>query len=89
MGTHLLKLYMDINSNLWYTILGGERMARTDAERQAVAKYHAKLDEIKIRVPKGNREEWKRFAESKGKSLNQLIVDMMNAAMEENNHPSE
>lgn len=64
-------------------------MARTDAERQAVAKYHAKLDEIKIRVPKGQREEWKRFAESKGKSLNQFIIDMMHAAMEADQAPKE
>ena len=28
----------------------------TDAKRKAIAKYHAKLDEIKVRVPKGDRK---------------------------------
>ena len=42
----------------------------TDAEKKAVAKYHAKLDEIKVRVPKGKRALYKDYAESQGKSLN-------------------
>lgn len=38
-------------------------------------KHLAKLDEIKIRVPKGKKEEYKKMAEAAGKSLNQFIVD--------------
>lgn len=50
----------------------------TDAGRKANAKYHAKLDEIKVRVPKGDRERYKRIAEKSGrKSLNALIVELL------------
>lgn len=49
----------------------------TDAEKRAVAKYHAKLDEIKVRVPKGDREHYKRIAEKHGKSLNALIIELL------------
>ena len=52
-------------------------MKTTEAERKAIAKYHAKFDDIKIRVPKGNREKFKEFAESKGKSLNALIIELL------------
>ncbi len=57
-------------------------MAANDAQKRAIAKYCEKYDDVKLRVPKGQREEWKRFAESKGKSLNQFIIDLMHAAME-------
>ena len=61
---------------------------QTEAEKKAVAKYHAKFDDIKIRVPKGNREKFKEYAESKGKSLNALIIELlendMNGSQSEN-----
>lgn len=34
-----------------------------------------KLDEIKIRVPKGKKDEYRKQAETAGKSLNQFIID--------------
>ena len=37
--------------------------------------YLKKLDEIKVRVPKGMKSEYKKIADSKGKSLNQFIID--------------
>lgn len=49
----------------------------TDAERRAVAKYHATLDEIKVRVPKGDRERYKHIAKKHGKSLNALIIELL------------
>ena len=54
---------------------------QTDASRKAVAKYHAKLDEIKVRVPKGKREEYKKHAEDKSKSLNALIIELLEKDM--------
>lgn len=36
-------------------------------------------DDIKVRVPKGKREEYKAQAEAKGKSLNQYIIDLIEA----------
>lgn len=50
---------------------------QTEAEKRAVKKYHEKFDDIKIRVPKGKREEYKKFAETQGKSLNALIIDLI------------
>ena len=53
----------------------------TQAQLKSNAKYHAKLDDIKVRVPKGMREHYKNYAESKGKSLNALIVELLEADM--------
>ena len=55
----------------------------TDAEKKAVAKYHAKLDEIKVRVPKAKRALYKDYAKSQGKSLNALIVELIENKMKE------
>lgn len=35
------------------------------------------LDEIKIRVPKGKKDEYKKLAEAHGISLTKLIVDLL------------
>lgn len=53
----------------------------TKAQLKSNAKYHAKMDDIKVRVPKGMREYYKNYAESKGKSLNALIVELLEADM--------
>lgn len=47
----------------------------TKAQAKASAEYLKKLDEIKIRVPKGKKEMYKQMAEAEGKSLNQFIID--------------
>lgn len=56
-------------------------MKTTEGQRRAIAKYQAKLDEIKVRVPKGDREKYKAFAESQGKSLNAIIVELLEERM--------
>lgn len=57
---------------------------QTKAHIKASNKYNQKAyDRININVKKGRREEIKAFAESKGKSLNQYIVDLINADMGE------
>lgn len=56
-------------------------MKTTEGQRRAIAKYQAKLDEIKVRVPKGDREKYKAFAESQGKSLNALIIELLDERM--------
>lgn len=52
-------------------------MARySEAHNKATQRYIKKAyDEIKIRVPKGKKEEYRQKAETEGKSLNQYIVD--------------
>lgn len=47
----------------------------TKAQAEAVKKYLNNLDEIRIRIPKGKKEEYKKMAEAEGKSLNQFIID--------------
>lgn len=58
-------------------------MARyTDAHNKATQKYiKNNYDDIKVRVPKGKRDIYKSFAESHGKSLNQLIIELLEKEM--------
>lgn len=51
-----------------------------EQRKKANEKYLAKLDEIRIRVPNGKKEEYKKKAEAAGKSLNQYIVDCIEGA---------
>lgn len=60
-----------------------------ESSRKAVAKYHQKLDDIKVRVPKGERERYKQYAESIGKSLNALIIELLEADMKKSGGASE
>lgn len=55
---------------------------RKIAVRESVKRYNAKLDDIKFRVPKGEREKWKEFAAQNDTSLQQLIITMMHDAMD-------
>ena len=56
----------------------------TEAKRKGNAKYlKEKVEDIKIRVPKGKREEYKAFAEKEGKSLNRYIIDLIEKDMQE------
>lgn len=57
------------------------------AQLEGNKRYLEKLDDIKIRVPKGHREVYKDFATAQGKSLNALVVDLLNAAMREAGAP--
>ena len=53
----------------------------SEAQRKTIKKYQAKFDDIKIRVPAGQREQLKAYAETQEKSLNQLIIDLLVADM--------
>ena len=55
----------------------------SEAQKRATKKYNDKAyDDIKVRVPKGDRERFKAHAEAKGISLNQLIVNLVREDME-------
>lgn len=58
-------------------------MARyTEAQNRATQKYvKNNYDDIKIRVPKGKREQYKAHAEAQGKSLNQLVIELLDKEM--------
>ena len=57
-------------------------MSVSKKQQACVARYmQAHYDEIKMRVPKGEKDRLKSIAESQGKSLNQFIVDAVETAI--------
>ena len=44
---------------------------------KATEYIHQHYDQFSLRVPKGDRERYKALAEEKGKSLNQLIIELL------------
>lgn len=51
----------------------------TEARKRATAKYMKEnLEDIKIRVPKGERDKYKLQAAAAGMSLNAYIIKLMN-----------
>lgn len=54
----------------------------TKATNKAVQKYcKTNYDNITVRISKGKREIYKAYAESQGKSLNALIIELLNERM--------
>lgn len=54
--------------------------AYTDAQKRATVKYlKEKTDSIQIRVPKGHKARWREAALARRKSLNQFIVETVEA----------
>jgi len=59
---------------------------QTDARRKASAKYlKESVEDIRIRVPKGRKEEIKARADSKGMSLNGYVVQAIDERIERDN----
>lgn len=57
-------------------------MAVSDKQKEYARKHQQeKLDEIKVRPPKGTKERWRAVAEEKGVSLTQFIIDAVEAAL--------
>lgn len=55
----------------------------SEATRKAIAKYQTeKVEELKIRVPKGRKAVIQEFAKKQGKSVNALIIELLNEAMQ-------
>jgi predicted HicB family RNase H-like nuclease len=54
----------------------------TEAQKKSAEKYlQEKVEDIRIRVPKGQKAAIKAYAEAQGKSLNQSVVDAIAGAM--------
>lgn len=51
----------------------------SEAQLRANAKHLSSLDDIKVRVPKGKKAEYKAQAEAHGMSLNAYIVKLLEA----------
>ena len=59
-------------------------MPVSEAQRKAAAKYLEKLDEIRIRMPKGRKDEIKAHAETQGQSVNSFIIAAIGEKMGHN-----
>lgn len=57
-------------------------MPTSKKQLEAAKKYHDKFDDIKVRVPKGKRQEWQDHAASQNESLNGFITRAVSEAME-------
>ncbi len=56
---------------------------QTDARRKANQKYlKESVEDIRIRVPRGQKEVYKAHADSQGESLNSFVIRAMNKTME-------
>lgn len=61
-------------------------MKKTSEKQLKYARtYLKKFDEIKLRIPKGKKDEYKTRADAVGKSLNQYIIDCIEAEGEKMN----
>ena len=57
-------------------------MPASKAQQKAVSKYmKANYDEIKIRIPKGQKKAVQAFAQERGESVNALIWGLLQGAM--------
>lgn len=63
---------------------GGAKMPVSEAQKRAVSKYLKNTyDDIKIRVPKGTREEYKKQVEKLGyESFTSFIIQAMDEKIE-------
>lgn len=57
-------------------------MPQTEAQVRASKKYHQKFDEVKMRVPKGERQKFQAHAEAQGESLNAFLYRAVLETME-------
>lgn len=66
-------------------MLGAKDMSTSDAQKRAVAKYQSEsTDLIRIRVPKGKKEEYQALADRSGaKSLTAYITSVLEEKLKE------
>ena len=59
-----------------------KRIWYTETAAKATRKYLQKFEEIKIRVPKGDKDYYKAAADRAGESLNQFTIRALNYLIE-------
>ncbi len=65
-----------------WDIMEEKKTRYTEAQKKSAEKYlKEKVEDIKIRVPKGKKQIIKEYAEAQGKSLNQFIIDLIEKEM--------
>lgn len=62
-------------------------MYNDKAKERTMRYIKDKRDFIHLNIPKGNKERYKRHAESKGKSLTALIVDLVEDDIQNSGKP--
>ena len=71
-----------------YNLIERRYTMATEAQLRAIKKWSTeKVDEIKIRVPKGQKHIAKAHAEKQGESLNSFISRAITETMERDNTP--
>lgn len=61
-------------------------MAVSEKQKEYVRKHQQeKLDDIRVRPPKGTKDRWKEAAAEQGISLQQFIINAVEAAMAADN----
>ncbi|MGM9399496.1 Arc family DNA-binding protein [Flavonifractor plautii] len=63
-------------------------MLVSEAQKKASIKYLEKLDEIRIRMPKGEKNNIKEAASAAGESMNQYIINAVDQRMERDKRES-
>ena len=72
--------------NSWYDNLGVKAMAASEAQKRATAKWQKeKVEEVKFRVPKGERAVIQAHAEKQGESTAAFIKRAIKETMERDN----
>ena len=62
-----------------------KKTSYTDARARAIQKYmHESVENIQIRVPKGQKAIIKAYADSMGESLNAFVIRAINETMQRN-----
>lgn len=62
---------------------GKTKRPYTEAQKRSALKYeHERVDHIRVRVPKGQRETIRAYAATHGESMNGFIVRAINETME-------
>ena len=59
-------------------------MSTPEGDKAAKKRYNAKFELVSFRVPKGDRDKIKEYAEKRGESLNQMFQRLIREEMERN-----
>lgn len=60
-------------------------MPVSESQKNASKKYLEKFDEVRIRMPKGKREQIKQHATEQGESMNAFVIRAIEETMERDN----
>lgn len=86
MDTYRQECYNKDTMERMHLILGHSQevsnMSVSEAQKKASIKYLEKLDEIRIRMPKGEKKNIKEAASAAGESMNQYIINAVDQRME-------